>query len=563
MYLRTVKANTKHGPAHYVQLCHNHYDPLKKASKTEVLYNFGRANQLDLDALRRLVKSISRYLESHEVEEIQERLGEDWPFQFLGARDLGGTWLLSGLWKRLGIDRTLQRLLQQRQHQTPVERLLFALVANRALAPSSKRALEHWVAEEVTIEDLPEVEVHQLYRAMDFLLEAAEQIQHDVFFSVASLFNLECDLIFFDTTTTYFEIEGEDEDERAEDGQTVTAEGLRKRGYSKDERGDLAQVVIGWAVTREGIPVRCWVWPGQASDQSLIEEVKQDLNGWRLGQVITVLDTGFNSEENRRVLQGAGGHYIIGEKLRRGQEALRRGGKYKPLESGLELKEVIVGGKSGARQRFVVVRNPEQAERDRAKREEIVAEVERRLEGLHPLEGEPHKKAACALRAHPTFGRYLRQTKRGQLRLNKAKIRQEEKLDGKFLIWVSDDQLTAEDAVLGYKGLWRIERIFRDLKHVVDIRPVYHRLEERIRAHVLLCWLALLLIRVAENESGWSWHQMKQELGKLEVGIHRTRSGEVWQTNPASGGQKELFQRLDLKPPPRYYRIPSPPSSDS
>jgi len=293
---------------------------------------------------------------------------------------------------------------------------------------------------------------------MDVLLEASEAIQHDVFFSAAHLFNLECDLLFLDTTTTYFEIEGEDADD-----------GLRRRGYNKDGRHGSAQVVIGWAVTRGGIPVRCWVWPGKRSDSTLVEEVK----------------------------------------------------------------------------------------RARMKRGEIVAEVERRLAALAQTDGAPHRKAACELRAHPTFGRYVRQTKTGTLVLNREKIRDEERLDGKFLIRVSEDGLSAQDAVAGYKQLWQVERVFRDLKHVVDIRPVHHRLEDRIRAHVLLCWLAMLLIRLAENGTGQTWHQLQRQLRRLEVGIHRTRSGEVWQTNRAPQELEELFDSLDLKLPPRYLAIPA------
>jgi hypothetical protein len=549
MYIRAVTAKgTK-----YVQLAHNTRDPETGVTKPTILYSFGRADQLDLDALRRLVKSIARFLEPKEAARIEETLGLETGFEYLGSRRLGGMWFLDALWKKLGVGGALERLLTDRRFRTPVERLIFAMVANRALAPSSKLALEDWVADEVLIPGLPAVEVHQLYRAMDFLLEAGEQIQHDVFFSVAHLFNLECDLIFLDTTTTYFEIDREDPDEEE-------TEGLRKRGYSKDGRSGAAQVVIGWAVTRGGIPVRCWVWPGNSADQNLVEEVKRDLNGWRLGRIITVLDAGFNSEENRRVLQGAGDHYIIGEKLRQGRaglpvEALRRGGTYRRLDDKLEIKEVTVGD-GPARQRFVVVRNPQEAERDRTQRTEIVAEVERRLAEIQQLDGAPHKKSACALRAHPTFGRYVRQTKTGRLQVNRDKIRQEERLDGKFLIRVSDDQLSAEDAVRGYKQLWQIERVFRDLKHVVDVRPIHHRLEDRIRAHVLLCWLAMLLIRVAENEAGQTWHLIHRQLRRLEVGIHQTRSGEVWQTNRPTDDLERLFDTLDLKLPPRYLAIP-------
>ena len=185
-------------------------------------------------------------------------------------------------------------------------------------------------------------------------------------------------------------------------------------------------------------------------------------------------------------------------------------------------------------------------------------EVERRLGELSQLDGEPHKKAACELRVHKVYGRYVRQTRTGKLRLNKAKVRAEELFDGKFLVSSSDDGLSAEDIALGYKQLAAVERVFRDLKHTVDIRPVYHRLSDRIRAHVLLCWLALLLIRVAENETGQTWRQITQALGSLQVGIHATPSGEVWQTNPVTAEAKRVFDTLGVKPPPRYYALPTP-----
>jgi len=544
MYVRTV---TSKG-IRYAQLAHNVRDPKTGQPRAQVLYHFGRVDQLDLDMLRRLVRSIARFLPPEEQVELQKQLGMAWPFQYLGSLKLGGTWLLDGLWKRMGIAETLQRLLAQRHYQTPVERHLFAMVANRALAPSSKLAIETWVGQQVYVDGLSQVDVHQLYRAMDFLLEAADAIQREVYWRIANLFNLDVDVIFLDTTTAHFEIEEEDED------------GLRRWGKSADDHSGHAQVRMGFAVTRDGIPVRCWVWPGNTADRSVVQEVKRDLNGWKLNRVLLVLDAGFNSAETRRILQGAGDHYIIGEKLRVGAqgvpaEALRRGGKYRKLPDGLEIKEVIVGGDSAARRRFVVVRNPEQAERDRQTRESILAELRRRLEELPQLEGDAHTKAVCALRSHEVFGRYLRQTRGGRLVIDQAKVRQEAHLDGKFLISSSDDFLPAEDLVAGYKQLWQVERVHRDLKHVVDVRPMYHRLEDRIRAHVLLCWLALLLIRVAENETGKTWRQMKELLGPIDVGCHATAHGEVWQVCPLTEDQKALFRTLQVPLPPHYLKI--------
>jgi hypothetical protein len=571
MYLRTVKASN----SEYVQLCHNYRIGGSGPSKTKVLYSFGRKDELDLDSLKRLVRSVGRYLEPDEAQQLFEEIGLEIPFEFLGAKELGGTHLLDGIWKRLGLNTAFKRLLKDRNYTTPIERLIFALVANRALAPGSKLSLESWTRDQAYIDGLPEVDVQQLYRAMDFLLEEHDEVQREVFWQVSNLFNLEVDVIFVDTTTTYFEIPGEDpdfetpwrdndqEDDRGSDKPERELGGLRKRGHSKDSRADLAQVVIGFAVTREGLPVRCWVWPGNRVDVKLVDEVKRDLNSWKLGRVIMVMDTGFNSEDNRRILQGAGDAFILGEKLRLGPkgklpEALKRAGRYKTLTGGLRIKEVTTNADSVMSRRFVVVHNPERAMYEQFKREDIVSETERRLAEIKELDGEQHTKAVCALVAHRTFGRYIRQTKTGKLRLDKAKIQADAKLDGKFLVSTSDLELSAEDIALGYKQLYEIERINKDLKHTVDIRPVYHRKGERIKAHVLLCWLALLLIRIAENESGETWHQIKKNFRPLLVGFHSTRHGLISETSPVKAEQKRVLDALSIKPPRRYLELPTP-----
>ena len=552
MYLRTVKSKTKSGVREYLQLCHNYRED--GVSKTNVLYSFGRKDNLDLDQVRRLINSLCRLLPEEERLELEQDNDLAGSFQFMGSSDLGGSYFLDQLWKRLMIDKTIKRLLRTRNYDTPIERLIFAMVANRALAPSSKLHIEHWIDKKVYIPGLENVDVHQLYRAMDFLLEAAVTIQKDVFFSVANLFNLEVDLLFLDTTTTYFEIMQEDED-------SEESAGFRKRGFSKDNHPELPQVVIAFAVTRSGIPVRCWVWPGNQSDQDIIEEVKKDLNSWKLNRVIMVADSGFNSGENKKIMQGAGGNYIMGEKMRLGPkgtpaEALKAKGRYKKLDNGLEIKDVIMGGDSEARKRYIIVRNPDEAKYDRNRRNDIIQEVKTRLKELKELEGQPHEKAACELRAHSTFGRYIRQTKTGKLRLNKTKIRLEEKYDGKYLISSSDDWMSAEDIVIGYKHLHEIERVFRDLKHLIDIRPIKHRLSQRIRAHVLLCWLSMLLIRVAENEADETWFQMKKKLSSIVLGVNQCSKGEIHESSPLSSEQKQLFKRLKLNTPPRYFKLP-------
>ena len=190
------------------------------------------------------------------------------------------------------------------------------MVCQRCLEPASKLEATRWLGRDVVLGGIDGVSDDELYRAMDFLLACSERVQESVFFSVAHLLNLEVDVIFFDTTSTYFEVCVDDPDEESddEDQAAAAARQLRRLGHSKDHRPDLPQVVIGLAVTREGIPVRVWVWPGNANEQTLVEQVKADLAGWRLGRVIYVVDSGFSGRDNLRRLRSAGGHYIAGVK---------------------------------------------------------------------------------------------------------------------------------------------------------------------------------------------------------------------------------------------------------
>jgi transposase len=556
MYLRTTQRRRKDGSlVRYLQLAHNRR--VGRVTRAEVLLNLGREDELDVEGLRRLARSITRYTDpgAEGGAAIESADG----LEVVGSRPLGGAWLLDALWRRLGIPVALRELLGARRFATDVERVLFALVANRALAPCSKLAAAEWASQDVAIPGLERMDDDQAYRALDLLVEANAEakVQEAVFFACADLLNLEVDLLFFDTTSTYFEA---DPDSAADD----EAEGapFRAFGHSKDHRPDLPQVVIGLAVTREGIPVRVWVWPGNTNDQTVIEQVKNDLRGWRLGRCVWVVDRGFSSDDNLRYLTRAGGHWIAGERMRDGspdaQAALARPGRYQTVRDNLRVKDVRLGEGDNVK-RFVVCHNPGEAERDKAERDGQLARLEVELARIETARrkakttkaSEAHVRAECALRDHPTLSRYLRQTATGRLVIDRGKVKAEERLDGKYLLSSSDPDLAAEEIALGYKNLREAERSFRDLKTTLELRPVFHRLEHRIRAHVVVCWLALLLIRIAERATGESWRRIATELQRLHLVTLQGAAGTVQQTTPPTDAQHAILTALQVEPPPR------------
>ena len=569
-------------PVRYLQLVHNTWDPVAGAAKMKVLHSFGREDELDRAAIERLIASLSKLLHPSGgltgpiVAGATPSGGSG--LEFVSSRALGATWALDGVWSQLGLDTMLRRLLEGTRREARTERIIFGLVAARAIEPGSKLATAGWLTRRTHIGGLTAgltdgdgesgaVSEDECYRGMDWLIDAAPQLEAEVFWSVASLLDLEVDLLFFDTTSTYFEIDEGDEpvlrDDRGHPGDPTPAggdpagggegdrwrAGFRTWGKSKDTRGDLPQIVIGMAVTRGGIPVRVWSWPGNTTDSALIRQAKAELREWNLGRVVWVGDRGFTSAANRADLRRGGHAYILGEKLRSGSAeataALSRQGRYATVAGNLQVKEVKITDD----ERFIVCFNPEQALRDAALREVMIGKLEALIGSSDALSATKRAELAGRISASPGPHRYLRRTPAGLLRVDRAKAATEAKLDGKYLLRCSDPHISAADIALGYKQLIQVERGWRDLKTHLELRPVYHRLEHRIRAHVLLCWLALLLVRIVETRTGRTWTDVRDDLQDLHVGVFTGPAGTFTQTSTPTPGARDALAALGVAPP--------------
>jgi len=548
MYLRTTKRNNRDGSVvTYYQLAHNVWDKEKKQARAKVLFNFGRADQLDGDELARLCKSIARVCglkvsnplhADEDSDELQDVLPRD--VEQVLTRPYGAVLAIASLWEELGIGEQLRKVQRRNKCKVDYERALFLMVANRLCEPSSKLgAWLRWLPK-VYLPECEGLKLDHMYEAMDLLQRHATELEEALFFQVADLLNLEVDVVFYDTTTCRFAIDYADEED----------EGLRRFGRPK-EGGWSPQVIVALAVTREGIPVRSWVFPGNTADVTTIEQVKRDLRGWKLGRALFVGDAGMDSQDNREELMRGAGRYLLA--VRSGslkevqEEVLSRPGRYKEISDSLRAKEVLVG-EGELRRRYILCHNPVQAEREQRHRQELLDLLRQEL-ASHP-DRDATKKWAIQLQASRRFGRYLQGDHRGQLKIDRAAVKRAARTDGKWVLITNDDTLSLEDAATGYKSLLVIERCFRSMKKTrIKMEPVHHWLPRRIEAHIKLCVLALLIERVAELRCGSPWPRLREQLDQLQVTEYDTKKHLFFRRNKLPDGLGETLDQLGTKRP--------------
>ena len=296
MYLRITQRRNRDGSTvAYYALAENAWNAAAKRSEAQIVHNFGRADQLDRAALQRLVDSINRVL--HDDEALARGACEVPQIELYRVFELGVALAARTLWEDLGIGAAIRRCIAEGELTARHEAALFAMAANRLEQPASKLACAtRWLPDIAFLPDAEGLAVDQLYRALDFLAVWSDRIERDVFLQAADLFRLDVDLIFYDTTTAYFEIDAADEQPEEWGGKLYAP--LRRRGHSKEGRDNQPQVIIALAVTRDGMAVRSWVLPGDTADVTTVARIKDDLRAWTLGRCVFVGDAGLYSAEN-------------------------------------------------------------------------------------------------------------------------------------------------------------------------------------------------------------------------------------------------------------------------
>jgi hypothetical protein len=512
MFVRTKKS----GGYQYLQIVQN--DRVEGRVQQHVIATLGRLDVLQktgqLDAL---LASCARFAE-HSAVLSAHRQGR------LAAAEkvvIGPALVFDRLWQELGFPKLFAQLLEDRKFEFDVERAVFLTVLHRLFAPGSDRAAEVW-RRRYAIRGVEKLQLHHLYRAMAWLgepLPADQQagatpfaprlvkdlVEERLFQRTRDLFS-GLDLVFFDTTSIYFEGAG---------GET-----LGRFGHSKDHRSDRKQMVVGAVLDGQGRPVCCELWPGNTSDvKTLVPIVDRLKSRFQIRSICVVADRGMISRETIEKLQDVhrDTRFILGTRLRSvkeiSEEVLRRAGRYREVHgprkcskdpAPLKVKEVRVEGR-----RYVVCHNEDQACKDRADREAILAGLQERL-----------RQSATSLVGNKGYRKFLRTRSGGGFELDPAKVENDARFDGKWVLQ-TDTDLTAVECALKYKELWMVEHLFRSIKSILETRPIYHQCDETIRGHVFCSFLALVLLKellIRLESRGWrvEWERLRDDLDALE-----------------------------------------------
>jgi hypothetical protein len=547
MYLRTTQRRNKDGSVvRYYALAENARHAEKGHVEARVVHSFGRADKLDRAVLERLVASIRRVLGEADGAPVVARSGAG-DIEIEAVFELGVVHVVEALWNRLGIAAAISARIAEKQLTAPHLAALLAMVVQRLERPGSKLAChERWL-ERIWLPAAQDLALGQLYRALDLLAEHGGSIEEAVFWNSVDLFKLDVDLVFYDATTAWFETD--ETDVASHQWRGLTFEPLRQRGHSKEGRDNDPQVIVALAVTREGIPVRSWIFPGDTPDVTTVRKIKDDLRDMRLGRTLFVGDAGLYSKANLEALAKGAGKYILATPIRRikeiRDEVLSHPGRFAEIAPNLRAKEVVIGD-GERRRRYILCLNQEEAERQKWRRAALLETLEAELDTLKA----DHPKRACRLLSSKRFAPYLSQDDNGRPYLDRDKVKRVEHLDGKFVLTTNDDTLSVADIAQGYKGMWIIESCFRRMKSTgLQVRPMFHWMPHRITAHIKLCVLALMIQRAAESATAMTWRQIHDLLTPIKAVRYTAEGRTIVQTGKIRPEARDILKKLNISTP--------------
>jgi len=538
----------KSGKYQYLQIVENRKE--KGKVKQRVIATIGRLDRMQAKGrVETLIRSLSRFSErTMMILTGKSDVSAE-------AVKIGPPIIFERLWKETGIGKAIKGLLQDRRFEFDVERAIFLTVLHRLMVSGSDRFCERW-RRDYLLEGTEDLDLHHLYRAMTFLGEELKDqedatpftprcnkdlIEESIFFDQRDMFS-SLDLVFFDTTSIYFEGQG---------GETIG-----KRGFSKDHRPDLNQMVVGAIIDDKGKPVCCEMWPGNTTDvKTLTPVIDRVRNRFGIKRFCVVADRGMISADTIEELETRNISYILGARLRRVKEiksdVLSRGGRYSEVypegltskdPSPLKVKEVLHNEK-----RYIVCMNTRQARKDAADREAIIASLKEQL-----------KKGPKSLVGNKGYRKYLKVDK-NSARVDTDKVKYESRFDGKWVLTTNTD-LPTEKIALKYKELWQVERVFRDVKTMLHTRPVYHQKDENIRGHVFCSFLALVLRKELErrlNAAGYvfEWSDIKQDLKALQQVTIEENGKRLSIRSECKGVCGKVFQSVGVAMPPTIKEV--------
>jgi transposase len=549
MFFRTKKS----GPRSYLQLVENHWRDGRP--QQTVLATLGRLDKLqDSGQVDALLTSGARFAQKLLV--LSEHQQQNLPV--IRTRHWGAPLVFEKLWRETGCQAVITELLRGRRFEFAVDRAVFLTVLHRLLAPGSDRAAERWKADYV-VAGIDNLELHHLYRAMGWLgetLSADQQqgssklvprctkdvIEEQVFARGRDLFT-EVEIVFFDTTSLYFEGAG---------GTT-----LGRHGHSKDHRPDEHQMVVGAVLDGAGRPICCELWPGNTTDvKTLMPVVDRLWRRFRIRKVCIVADRGMICQDTINDLEQQGWPYILGARMRRQKEVreqvLNDRRRFRVVHEGrakdtdpapLKVKDVWVEDR-----RYVVCINEEEVEHDRVARAAIVAGLREKLQ-----------RGEKSLVGNEGYRRFVKVEGEGHFVVDEAKIAEEARYDGKWVLR-TNTELSAAEVALQFKRLWMVEQWFRSCKSLLETRPIFHHCDETIRGHVFCSFLALVLryelqTRLQAKGRKFEWADVIRDLERVQQVEVEQQGKRFWLRSELSGTAGCVFQAAGVAVPPPVQQV--------